>query len=82
MNENIVGEYQCGECQCFIKENPLVNKIFHLRQILEKSKEFGMDLHYFFVDSKSAYDSIDRHMLLKALKDLKIPDKLIIDSLK
>jgi sorting nexin-29 len=37
--ENIIGNYQCG----FRKNRSTVNQIFTLRQILEKTKEFGIE---------------------------------------
>ena len=39
--ENIIGNYQCG----FWKNRSTTNQIFTLRQILEKTKEFGMETH-------------------------------------
>ena len=37
--ENIIGNYQCG----IQKNRSTTNKIFTLRQILEKTKEFGIE---------------------------------------
>jgi hypothetical protein len=71
--ESIVGEYQCG----FRRGKSTCEQIFNLRQILEKSREFGIDLYCLFIDLKAAYDSISRQMLLRALGDLGIPEKLI-----
>jgi len=39
--ENIIGNYQC----VFRKNRSKTNQIFTLRQILEKTKEFGMETH-------------------------------------
>ena len=54
--ENIIGNYQCG----FRKNRSTTNQIFMLRQILEKTKEFGIETHHLFIDFKSAYDTIKR----------------------
>jgi len=51
---NIIGNYQCG----FRKKRSTTNQIFTLRQILEKTKEFGIETHHLFLDFKSAYDTI------------------------
>lgn len=48
-----------------------------MRQILEKSREFGIELRCLFIDFKTAYDSVDRDFLLVALAELGIPDKLL-----
>ena len=42
--ENIIGNYQgCG----FWKNKSTTNQIFRLRQILGKTKEFGIETHHF-----------------------------------
>jgi len=52
--ENIIGNCQCG----LQKNRPATNQIFTLRQILEKTKEFGIETHHLFIDFKSAYDTM------------------------
>jgi len=49
---NIIGNYQCG----FWKNRSTTNQIFMLRQILEKTKEFGIETHHLFIDFESAHD--------------------------
>ena len=71
--KRIVGEHQFG----FRREKSTCEQIFNLRHILEKSKEFGIDLRYLFIDFNAAYDNINRQMLLRALDELGIPEKLI-----
>ena len=39
--------------------------------------EFRISVHLFFVDFKSAYDSIDREQMYVAMNELNIPQKLI-----
>jgi len=48
-----------------------------LRQILEKTKEFGIETHHLFIDFKSAYDTIKRGQLYNAMSEFNIPNKLI-----
>ncbi|GFW43119.1 reverse transcriptase domain-containing protein [Trichonephila clavipes] len=66
--ENTVGDYQNG----FRKRRFTTEQIFNIRQIMEKTNEFGINSHHLFIDFKSAYDNI-----MAALKEFKIPDKLL-----
>jgi hypothetical protein len=71
--ENVIGNYQCGSR----KNKSTVNQIFTLRQILEKTKEVGIETHHLFVDFKSAYDTIEKEQLYSAVSEFNIPNKLI-----
>jgi sorting nexin-29 len=71
--ENIIGNYQCG----FRKNRSTTNKIFTLRQILEKAKEFDSETHNLFIDFTSRYDTIKRDQLYSAMSEFNIPNKLI-----
>jgi hypothetical protein len=66
--ETNIGDYQCG----YRGERSTID------QILEKCSEHGKDTHQLFIDFKAAYDSIDRHSLYTAMKELNIPQKLIV----
>ena len=57
--ENIIGNYQSG----FRKNRSTTNQIFTLRQILEKTKEFGIETHHSLIDFKSACGTIKRDQL-------------------
>ena len=70
---NIIGNDQCG----FRKNRSTVNQTFTLRQILEKTKQFGIEIHHLFIDFKSAYDTIKREQLYSAMGEFNIPNKLI-----
>ena len=71
--EEVLGEYQCG----FRPNRSTINQIFNLRQILEKTTEFGIDTYHLFIDFKAAYDSILRGKLYQAMNQMKVPKKLI-----
>jgi len=72
-SQNIIGNYQCG----FWKNRSTTNQIFTLRQILEKTKEFGIETYNLFIDFKSAYDTIKREQLYNAMSEFNIPNKVI-----
>ena len=71
--QKIIGNYQSG----FRQGKSTIDQIFILRQILEKTREYRIETHHLFVDFRSAYDSIKRNELYLAMKEFKIPDKLI-----
>jgi len=71
--ENIIGNYQCG----FRKNRSTTYQIFTLRQILEKTKEFGIETQHLFVDFRSAYGTIKRGQLYNTMSEFNIPNKLI-----
>jgi hypothetical protein len=48
-----------------------------LRQVIEKTYEFNVDIHQLFIDYKQAYDSINCQQMYKIMKELGIPEKLI-----
>jgi hypothetical protein len=70
--ETTIGDYQCG----YRGERSTVDKIFTIRQILEKCSEHGKDTHHLYIDFKAAHDSIDRRSLYAAMEELNIPQKL------
>jgi len=51
--ENIIRNYRC----VFRKNRCTTNQIFTLKQILEKTKEFGIKTRHLFIDFKSAYNT-------------------------
>ncbi|GFY23245.1 transposable element Tcb2 transposase [Trichonephila clavipes] len=46
-----------------------------IHQVLEKTRELGIDTHHLFIDFKTAYDSFNRKALIAAWKEFKIPDR-------
>jgi uncharacterized protein YktA (UPF0223 family) len=62
--EEILEDYQYG----FRKGWSTTDQIFMLRQIIEKTYEFNVDIHQLFIDYKQAYDSINRQQMYKIMK--------------
>jgi sorting nexin-29 len=71
--EQIVGDYQCG----FRKGRSSTNQIFCLRMILERTCEYKVDIHQWYIDYKQAYDTINRAELVEIIKEFGIPMKLV-----
>jgi hypothetical protein len=71
--EDIIGDCQCG----FRQGRSTYNHIFSIRQILEKCNEFQIETHHLLIDFRSAYDTIGRDNLYRAMEDMDILRKLI-----
>jgi sorting nexin-29 len=71
--EEILGKYQCG----FRPGRGTTDQIFVMKQNMEKCFEYGVDLCMLLIDFWQAFDSINRRVVLIALKKFKIPQKLI-----
>lgn len=70
--ERRIGNYQAG----FRKGKSTSDQIFSMRQIAEKAREYGIDIHNIFVDYKQAYDSVRHKTVKRALDLFEIPQKL------
>ena len=51
--------------------------IFIVRQLMEKARERKIDLHFNFVDFKSAFDTIWRKALWKMLRSIGVENKIV-----
>jgi hypothetical protein len=69
----IIGDHQCG----FQHNGSTTDKIFCIRQILEKKWEYNCTVHQLFIDVKKAYDSVRREVLYSILIAFGIPRKLV-----
>ncbi|CAG9828729.1 unnamed protein product [Diabrotica balteata] len=56
------------EQQGFGKNLNTIDEIFIIRQIIEKSIEYGKPAYMCFVDLKSAFDRVKRNDILKLLQ--------------
>jgi hypothetical protein len=70
--EENVGEYQCSRVG-----RSTSDQLFNIRQILEKCKEYNVEIHQLFVDFKAAYDSVIRKKLWRVMEEFGFPNKLI-----
>jgi len=71
--EGKMGEYQMG----FRPNRSTVNNTFILCQMCEKCYEYNIELHDAFIDFNQAYDSINRCTVIKVLKEMQIPEKIV-----
>jgi hypothetical protein len=71
--DEITGDHQCG----FWHNRLTTDKIFYIRQILEKKWEYNGAVHQLFIDFKKAYDSVRREVLYNILIEFGIPRKLV-----
>jgi len=55
-----------------------VNQIFILKQIFEKSWEYGKDLFVCFVDFEKEYDQVPRDKLWRVLQEYGIDGQLLL----
>jgi len=61
----------------FCPNRSIIDNIFIVRQIFEKSQEYNIDLYNIFVDYTHAFDSVHRNKLIECLKKFDVPNKLI-----
>ena len=71
--QEILGEYQCG----FRANRSSIDHIFTKIQTQEKAYEYNIDLHNLFLDSKQAFDSVNRDGMLNDRMILGISKKLV-----
>ena len=72
-SEKFTKENQYG----FRPNRGTVDAIFIVRQIIEKAKERKVNLHFNFIDFKSAFDTVWRKVLWKMLAHIGIDKKII-----
>lgn len=72
-SERLIGEYQSG----FRSGRSVMDQVFTLKQIQERSHRLQLPTHLVFIDFKQAYDSIRRYKLYQILREFKIHPKLI-----
>jgi hypothetical protein len=71
--DEINGDHQCG----FRCNMSIADKIFIIRQILEKKFEYNETAHQLFIDFKNAYDSVWKEELYNILLEFGVPTKLV-----
>jgi hypothetical protein len=68
-----MGDHQCG----FGRTRSTTDRIFYIRQILERKWEYNGTVHQLFIDFKKAYDSVRREVLYNILIEFGIPRKVV-----
>lgn len=71
--KEIIGDYQSG----FIAGKSILDKIYVIKQLIEKSQGFDKDVHLLFVDFKATYNSVNRERLWRVIDQMEIPKKVI-----
>ena len=71
--KEIIGDHQCG----LRRNRSTIDRIFCIRQTLEKKSEYSEQVHSLFIDFKKAYDSVRREVLYMIVIEFGIPTKLV-----
>jgi hypothetical protein len=71
--EGKLGGYQTG----FRPNRSTVYNIFILSHMYERCNEYNIGLHNAFIDFNQAFDSINRSTVIKVLKEMQIPGKIV-----
>ena len=71
--EPVLHEAQCG----FRRKRGCVDQIFSLNQCLSMSREKGKSVYMCFVDLRKAYDSVNRELLWRAMKEYGVSEKIV-----
>ena len=60
----------------FIKGRGTRDQIANIHWIIEKAREFQINIYFCFSDYTKTFDSVDHNKLWKILKEMGIPDHL------
>ena len=74
--EIVESKLEVGQCS-FCWGRSTTDQIFTLKQIFEKSWEYGKDLFACFVDLEKAYDRVPRDKLWKVLQEYGVNGQLL-----
>ena len=56
------------------------DQIANICWIIEKAREVQKNIYFYLIDYAKAYDCVDHHKLWKILKEMEIPDHLVIEK--
>ena len=76
MNCEELPDVQAG----FRKGRGTREQMANIRWIIEKAREFQKNIYFYLIDYAKAYDCVDHHKLWKILKEMEIPDHLVIEK--
>ena len=57
-----------------------IDQIANIHWIIGKVKEFQKNIYFCFIDYAKAFDCVDHNKLWKILKEMGIPDHLLLDK--
>ena len=57
------------------------DQIANIRWIIEKAREFQKNIYFCFIDYSKTFDCVDQNKLWKILKEMGIPDYLLLRNL-
>ena len=78
MEKRVRGEVEVAEKQFgFMPGRGTTNAIFILRQMAEKYREKGRDVHMVFIYLEKAYDRVPRQELWRCLREKMVPEKYV-----
>ena len=60
----------------FRKGYSTIDRIFTIGQLIERGRGYMLEIHSLFLDCSKAFDSIDRKMLLEAMKEQGVPREI------
>ena len=73
-SKHILRDNQFG----FREERRIIDAIFIVPQVTEKAKDYSVNLHFNFIDFKSAFDTIFAKALWKMLKYVRVSRKMAL----
>ena len=62
----------------FRKLGGTTDQIAKIYWVIEKVREFQKTIYFYFIDYAKAFDCVDHNKLWKILKEMEIPDHLIL----
>jgi hypothetical protein len=69
----IIADHQCG----FRRKKSNTERIFYIRQALEKKREYNGTVHQLFINFRLEYDSVKREVFYNILLEFDILKKLV-----
>ena len=61
-------------------EEPEIDQIANICWIIEKARDFQKNIYFCFIDHAKSFDCVDHNTLCKSLKDMGIPDHLMVTT--
>ena len=74
---NQLDSNQAEEHAGFRKGYSTIDHIYTLGQIIERAREYHIEVHLMFVDFRKAFDSINRKCILETLREQGVQQKII-----